>query len=108
MAVKEFKVVKGTRKKTPAHRVHIAIAVAVIAVFAVTLFGVIMPNYSAADKYKEQIAQIEAQKAALDNESKEISDSLENKEMLFEKIAREDYGFCKPGEKVFYSSSFGE
>ena len=108
MAVKEFKTAKKSRKKTPTQRVHIAIAVAVFAVFAVTLFGVIMPNYTTADKYKEQIAQIEAQKIALDNESKEISDSLENKEVLFEKIAREDYGYCKPGEKVFYSSSFGE
>ena len=26
----------------------------------------------------------------------------------FEKIAREKYGYCKPGEKVYYKSSFGE
>ena len=35
-------------KKTPAQRVHIAVLVAVVALFAVTLFGCIIPNYSAA------------------------------------------------------------
>lgn len=108
MAVREFKTPKKSRKKTPAQRVHIAIAVAVVALFAVTLFGVIMPNYSAAAEYDEQITQLEAKKAALEAESEEISDSLGNEMELFEKIAREDYGYCKPGEKVFYGSSFGE
>lgn len=108
MAVKEFKAAKKGYKKTPAQRVHIAIVIAAVALFAVTLFGCIMPNYSAAAEYEEQIEQLEMKKAALEAESEEISDSLGNEMELFEKIAREDYGYCKPGEKVFYGSSFGE
>ena len=108
MAVKEFKAAKKSRRKTASQRVHLAIVIAVFSLFAVTFFGCIMPNYSAAAEYDEQIAQLEAKKAALEAESEEISDSLENEMELFEKIAREDYGYCKPGEKVFYSSSFGE
>lgn len=108
MAVKDFKSAKRGRKKTASQRVHIAIVVAVVALFGVTLFGCILPNYSAAANYEEQVAQLEMEKAALDTESEKISDSLENEMELFEKIAREDYGYCKPGEKVFYGSSFGE
>ncbi len=108
MAVKEFKAEKRSHRKTATRRVHIAIAFAVVALFAVTFFGCILPNYSAAAEYDEQIEQLEMKKAALEAESEEISDSLENETELFEKIAREDYGYCKPGEKVFYSSSFDE
>ncbi len=108
MAVREFKAAKKGLKKTPAQRVHIAFAVAVVALFVVMLFGCIMPNYSAAAEYDRQVEQLEIKKVELEAESNEIIDSLENKDMLFEKIAREDYGYCKPGEKVFYSSSFDE
>ena len=108
MAVKEFKAAKRSHKKTASRRVHFVIVFAVFALFAVTFFGCILPNYSAAAEYEEQIRQLEVKKAALEAESEEISDSLEDEMMLYEKIAREDYGYCKPGEKVFYKSSFGE
>lgn len=108
MAVKEFKSAKKSHKKIASRRIHLAVVFAVVALFAVTLFGCILPNYSAAAEYEEQINQLEVKKAALEAESEEISDSLENEMLLYEKIAREDYGYCKPGEKVFYRSSFGE
>lgn len=108
MAVKEFKSAKKSHKKIASRRIRLAVVFAVVALFAVTLFGCILPNYSAAAEYEEQINQLEVKKAALEAESEEISDSLENEMLLYEKIAREDYGYCKPGEKVFYRSSFGE
>ncbi len=108
MAVKEFKANKRSYKQTASRRVHLAVVFAVIGLFAITLFGCVLPNYSAAADYEEQIRQIEDKKTALEAESEEISGSLENEMMLYEKIAREDYGYCKPGEKVFYRSSFGE
>ena len=108
VAVKEFKAAKKSYKKTPAQRVRLAISVAVVVLFAATLFGCIIPNFGDADDYGEQIAQLEMKTAALEAESQEISDSLGNEMELFEKIAREEYGYCKPGEKVFYGSSFGE
>ena len=108
MAIKDFESAKKSYKKAKPHKVHILIFLAVAVLFSVTLFGCILPNYASAAKYEDQIQQLNNQMAALDAESEEISDSLDNKENLFEKIAREDYGYCKPGEKVFYSSSFGE
>ena len=41
------------------------------------------------------------------NISKTTDKQKQDKE-YFEKIAREEYGYCKPGEKVYYNSSFGE
>ena len=108
MAVREFKTAKKSYKNTPAQRIRVAIIVAVVAVFAATIFGCILPNYTAAADYEEQIAQLEREKAAVDADNEEISYSLDNEMELFEKIAREDRGYCKPGEKVFYGSSFGE
>ena len=108
MAIKEFKAAKRGYKKTPAQRVRLAISVAVVVLLATTVFGCIISNFDDVDDYAEQIAQIKRETAALEAESQEISDSLGDEMELFEKIAREDYGYCKPGEKVFYGSSFGE
>ncbi len=108
MAVKDFESAKKSRKKAKPQKVHILIFVAIVVLFGVTLFGCILPNYAGAAKYDEQVEQLNIEKEALDAESREISDSLDNRQALFEKVAREEYGYCKPGEKVFYSSSFGE
>ena len=32
----------------------------------------------------------------------------ENHDEYFEKVAREQYGYCKPGEKVYYDSAYGK
>ena len=108
MAVKDFASAKKSRKRVRVQKVHILILVAVVVLFSVTVFGCILPNYASAAKYDEQSAQLRNEMVAFDAESEEINGLLDNKQELFEKIAREDYGYCKPGEKVFYSSSFGE
>ena len=43
------------------------------------------------------------------NENEELKRFLEDKnhDEYYEKIAREQYGYAKPGERVFYDSSFG-
>ena len=65
----------------------------------------------------ELISQLESAKITpcdlknlIDKESAEIQEILdeENHDEYFEKIAREEYGYCKPGEKVYYNSSYGE
>ena len=106
MAVKEFKAAKKSYKKTPAQRVRLAISVAVVVLFAATLFGCIIPNFGDADDYSEQIAQIEMKTAALEAESQEISDSLGNEMELFEKIAREEYEKYKPIQDKTYRSDY--
>ena len=68
--------------------------------------------------YCVEMLEEEKQKAAAESmpsagelptpkEIKEILDEEDHDE-YFEKIAREKYGYCKPGEKVYYNSSFGE
>ena len=111
MAVKDFNEAKKQQKKAEKRKPHkVQIAVVVLAVFAIgmAVFGVIIPNYVAAAQYNEESARIENRISELNSESSEITDSLKNTDELFNKIAREEYGYCKPGEKVFYSSSFGE
>lgn len=111
MAVKDFNEAKKQQKKQKKfklHKFHILLCVATVFVVCVAVVACIIPNYVAASNYDEETAKIKIQIAELKKESEDISKSLENKEELYEKIAREEYGYCKPGEKVFYSSSFGE
>ncbi len=108
MAVRDFASAKKSSKRFRPSKTRILIVVAVVALFGVMVFGCILPNYAKASEYKEETAQILDNKATLDSESTMLLDSLDHQDELFEKIAREEYGYCKPGEKVFYSSSFGE
>ena len=66
-------------------------------------------NYSQAKDNKRQAAAIDAQIAeiAAENETKENFLKEENHDEYYEKIAREDYNYGKPGERVFYDSSVG-
>ncbi|MBQ8503645.1 MAG: septum formation initiator family protein [Clostridia bacterium] len=111
MAVKDFNEAKKQHKKVKKFKPHkVQIAMFIFAVFAIgiAVVGVIIPNYVAAAQYSEEASKIESQITALSEESAEITKSLDNKDELYEKIAREEYGYCKPGEKVYYNSSFGE
>ncbi len=111
MAVKDFNEAKKQQKMAERRKPHkVQVAILLVAVFAIgmAVFGVIIPNYVAAAQYNEELARIEDRISELNSESSEITDSLKNTDELFNKIAREEYGYCKPGEKVFYSSSFGE
>ena len=108
MAVRDFASAKKSSKKFRPTKTRFLIAFVIVALFGVMVFGCILPNYAKASEYDDQTAQLLNNKAALDAESTQIDDSLNNLDDLYEKIAREEYGYCKPGEKVFYSSSFGE
>lgn len=108
MAVRDFASAKKSSKKFRPTKTRFLIIFAIVALFGVMVFGCILPNYAKASEYDEETAQLLNNKAVLDAESTQIVDSLDHQDELFEKIAREEYGYCKPGEKVFYSSSFGE
>lgn len=106
VAVKQF-VPKKKEKKVKKHSVVLFLLAAVFVGLVVT--GCIV-NYAHA-------AQNNAQAAALSKECKEImtqNDELEhfledkNHDEYYEKIAREQYGYAKPGERIFYDSSFGK
>lgn len=111
MAVKDFNEIKNQQikqKKKETSIVSISILAGCIVLLCITVFAFVIPNHIAAEKYNEEAAKIESQITQMQQESDEIKKSLENKDELYEKIAREKYGYCKPGEKVFYNSSFGE
>lgn len=112
MAVKDFNEARQKqqqeKRKIRPHKTHIAIFAAIVILFSITVLACVVPNYTAAAKYNEEAAKLESEIAALNDESAGITKDLKNQDKLFEKIAREEYGYCKPGEKVFYNSSFGE
>lgn len=108
MAIRSFVEAKKAQKKE-VKIVHISIAFVVIAM-TVLLFTQCLTNNARAAEFNEEAARLESMATSISVESSEIAETLkaENHEAYFEKIAREEYGYCKPGEKVYYNSSFGE
>ncbi len=108
MAVRSFSEAKKSKKRE-IKTVHI-IMIFVAVVFTALLFSQCVTNYARAAEYNREAAEIENFATSVSVESSEISETLkeENHQAYFEKIAREEYGYCKPGEKVYYNSSFGE
>ena len=81
----------------------------IVAFVGVIAVGCIVNYVQAADNNR-QTAEIEQQIATINkqNEEKEHFLEEENHNEYFEKIAREEYNYGKPGERVFYDSSFGK
>ena len=107
LAVKNIADAKPKKKKL--RKVHYLWILLAVMGFMV-LFGKISSNYIKLGQLDKEIEAIQQQITELDAESDEIQAILdeENHDEYFEKIAREEYGYCKPGEKVYYNSSFGE
>ena len=111
MAVRNFSEAqkKQKKQKNKVRKFHVAwFTVAVV--FCAVVIGTCITNYSKAAEYKEQAQKVSQEISSLNKETSEIAVTLqkENHDEYFEKIAREEYGYCKPGEKVFYDSSYGE
>ena len=107
MAVKNIADAKTKKKKL--RKVHYLWILLAVMGFMV-LFGKISSNYIKLGQLDKEIQALQQQITELDVESEGIQEILseENHDEYFEKIAREEYGYCKPGEKVYYNSSFGE
>ncbi len=108
MAVRSFDEAKKAKKKE-IKIVHI-VSIFVAVVLTALLFSQCVSNYARAAEYNHEADEVESLATSISVESSEISETLkeENHRAYFEKIAREEYGYCKPGEKVYYNSSFGE
>ena len=107
MAVKNISDAKPKKRKF--RKVHFLWIVLAVMGFMV-LFGKISSNYIKLGEINREIEAMQQDISQLDEESAEIKEILdeEDHDDYFEKIAREKYGYCKPGEKVYYNSSFGE
>ncbi len=105
LAVETFKG-KKTYSKFTLKKLLITVAVLLVLVFAI---GVSAVNYSKAYAYKAQTAEAMTQCEEVKKEIKKDSDLIDGKgfDDYCEKIAREKYGYAKPGEYVIYDSSFG-
>ena len=98
---------KATSSKT--NRKHsILLLLLVLAFVGVIAVGCIM-NYAQAAANHREIDEIseEVSEAQAENEELERFLKDENHDEYYEKIAREEYGYAKPGERVFYDSSYG-
>lgn len=97
---------KSSRKMKKNHSVLLVLLI--LAFVGVIAVGCIM-NYAQAANNNKEIEELSGQVEEMQSENQEMERFLddENHDEYYEKIAREDYGYAKPGERVFYDSSFG-
>ncbi|MBQ7295676.1 MAG: septum formation initiator family protein [Clostridia bacterium] len=107
MAVRNINEAKPKKKKF--RKVHFLWIILVLGA-VVFVFASLAQNFIEYGQLKDEINDINQEITELDKESNEIQAILDDEthDEYFEKIAREEYGYCKPGEKVYYNSSFGE
>ena len=107
MAVRNINEAKPRKKKF--HKVNVLLAVIFVFV-SVIAFSVFYTNIQKANDFEDEYNDLFAKTQQLEADSLEIEAILKDDDHYeyFEKIARENYGYCKPGEKVYYNSSFGE
>lgn len=107
--IDEAKKLQNKKQSGKFSRTHIVMAAAMILLFG-TAIGTTALNHAKAAEYEEQISIINEQASMVSAESAEIAETLkeENHNEYFEKVAREQYGYCKPGEKVYYDSAYGK
>ncbi len=107
--IEEAKKLKKEKKQFKIAKTHVIIAAAMILLFGTALATTLI-NYAEAASYNEKASEVYEEASAVSEESSEIAEILnaENHDEYFEKIAREQYGYCKNGEKVYYDSAYGE
>lgn len=105
MAVKQF-VPKKKEKKLKKHSV--AFILLFVLCVGLVITGCIV-NYAHAAENNAQVAALSQKCEEVKAQNDELEHFLEDKnhDEYYEKIAREQYGYAKPGERIFYDSSFG-
>lgn len=88
---------------------RIAIVVFAIALVAVTVF-LSARNYSRANALSKSIDEVSMECEQIKEDIAEKQELINGKgfDEYCEKIAREKYGYAKPGEYVIYDSSYGK
>ena len=96
---------KAAPKKQQKHSLFLVL---VIAVFVCAIAVACILNYSAASQNKRKAQEAEAQylTASSKNEEKESFLNDEEHDEYYEQIARDKYGYAKPGERVFYYDAY--
>lgn len=104
MAVKELGPAKS--KLTVKQKFIYTFIGVLFVVVSVCCMGVKISNTHAIADYEKQIADIQQKAEVLNAENKEYASVLSSSDRsaYYEKIAREVYGYAKPGEYVFYKT----
>lgn len=102
MAIKEFKTAKR-RFRIKYKKTYLAVFIAflIVSVFCV---GYRINAKAEIAEYEKQIAEVENKIDIMSDENDEYLEVLNSSDRrdYYEKIAREVYGYAKPGEYVFY------
>lgn len=104
MAVKQFRPAKS-RFRVKYKKTYLCVFLLFVIVTAVCV-GVKLNNTSAIAGYERQIAEVEQKVQMLSEENSEYTAVLNStdRSAYYEKIAREVYGYARPGEYVFYKT----
>ena len=95
-----------TRRINKKHSVLLILLI--LAFVGIIVAGCIM-NYVHAAANNREAAAVSQKVEEAQKKNEELEGFLkdENHDEYYEKIAREEYDYAKPGERVFYDSSFG-
>ena len=104
MAVKEFRPAKS-RFKIKYKKTYLVLLILFMFV-SVFCVGVRLNNDAAIADYERKIAEVQGKVDKLSGENDEYTAVLTStdRSAYYEKIAREVYGYGKPGEYVFYQT----
>lgn len=104
MAVKEFRPAKS-KFRIKYKKTYLCAFIAFVIVSAIC-FGIRLNNNTVIAGYEEQIAEVQQKVDMLNEENNEYISVLNSSDRsdYYEKIAREVYGYGKPGEYVFYKT----
>jgi cell division protein FtsB len=93
-------------KKNRRSFIVVLVAVLLCASFAISLFTVIKEKNS----IEKEINAVETELAQVNRENDSIREKLnsDNKDEYVEEIARDQLGFVKPGERVYYDVSVND
>lgn len=99
---------KKDAKKQKSRRSLIVVLLGCLLVLVASFVSI--RNFSTAFENKKQIDSINNQIESYCSENDKLESFLddENHDEYFEKVAREQYDYAKPGEKVYFDSSFGK
>ena len=105
MAVKEFKPSKS-RVKIKYKKTYLVLLILFMFV-SVFCIGIRINNDAAIAEYDRQIAEVQEKVDKMSAENDEYTAVLTStdRSAYYEKIAREVYGYAKPGEYVFYKTA---
>ena len=94
------------RRKNRRSFIVVLVAVLLCASFAISLFTVIKEK----NNIEKEINDVETALAEVNRENDTLRDKInsDNKDEYVEEIARDQLGFVKPGERVYYDVSVND